>query len=133
MNASHLFAGIYWPVMLMVLATGGFSCPGVVPTARAAQIHAAAAPLPDPVLQGDESSTRMKRRPSIQSGAFRSVSYRHYASTNIGRGGQFAVSDVGIFKFDGVGTFSGSVTVNLPTGLPRGCRTSSRRLPEHMR
>ena len=27
MNASHLFAGIYWPVMLMVLATGWLLLP----------------------------------------------------------------------------------------------------------
>jgi hypothetical protein len=37
-----------------------------------------------------------------------------YASTNIGRGGLSAVSDVGIFTFDGNGGFSGVVNVNLP-------------------
>ena len=132
MNASHLFAGIYWPVV-GVLATGGFSSlVSYRPPERT--IHAAAAPLPDPVLQGDESSTRMKRRPSIQSGAFSVGSIvGTYASTNIGRGGQFAVSDVGIFKFDGVGTFSGSVTVNLTPDFRARMPTSSRRLPEHMR
>lgn len=37
-----------------------------------------------------------------------------YASTNIGRGGQAPVSDVGVFNFDGQGNFWGVVDVNLP-------------------
>ena len=87
MNASHLFAGIYWPVMLMVLATGGFSPPGVVPTARAAQIHAAAAPLRIRCSRAMNLSTRMRkaqhpiRRPSAS--AVSSVPMRQQTSVAV--------------------------------------------------
>ena len=69
------------------------------------------------MLQGDESidEDEEKAQHPIRRFSVGSI-VGTYASTNIGRGGQFAVSDVGIFKFDGVGTFSGSVTVL--TGLP---------------
>ena len=88
------------------------------------------------MLQGDESIDEDEEEGPASNQAPFSVGgiVGTYASTNIGRGGQFAVSDVGIFKFDGVGTFSGSVTVNLPTPDFRArMPASSRRLPEHMR
>ena len=134
MNASHLFAGIYWPVILMVLATGWLLLPLVSYRPPERTIHAAA-PLPDPVLQGDESVDEDEEEGPASNQAPFSVGsiVGTYASTNIGRGGQFAVSDVGIFKFDGVGTFSGSVTVNPTPDFRARMPASSRRLPEHMR
>ena len=137
MNASHLFAGIYWPVMLMVLAAGWLLLPpGVVPTARAAQIHAAAAPLPDPVLQGDESIDEDEekaqhpiRRPSAS--AVSSVPMRQQTSVAVAslRSRTSASSSSMVSERSP----ARSPSTFRPRTSGRGCRTSSRRLPEHMR
>jgi hypothetical protein len=117
MNASHRCAGIYWPVMLMVLAAGWLLLPPwIVPTAGAAQLHAAAAPLPDPVLQDDEFPGEDEDEgPASNQPPFTVASVvGTFAWTHIGHGGQFPSAGLGVLTFDGAGTFSGTVTLNLP-------------------
>lgn len=119
MNASGRLAGIYRIAMLTVIAAGWLLLPlNVVPTAGAARSHAAAAPLPDPALQDDESFGDNEQGAGASNNSPFTVGsiVGSYASTNIGSGGQFPVADVGVFTFDGAGRFSGYANVNLETG-----------------
>jgi hypothetical protein len=103
----------------MLLAAGCLFLPSYAArTAKAAQgtASAAAGTSPDLATQGDESLAEdvdeeaTGSQPPFSVGSIVGT----YASTNIGRDGQFPVADIGVFTFDGVGRFSGTVTVNLP-------------------
>ena len=116
MCASGRSGGILCPVLVILLAAGGFFFPyGAAQTAEMAQ--AAAVPAGTSAAQDDDSSeddlasrSDSSHQPPFNVGSIAGT----FASTNIGRDGQFAVADLGVFTFDGSGSFSGTVNVNLP-------------------
>lgn len=115
MDRNGRIGQIFWPAFIL-FAMVLLLLPDAMRTAGAAQIHAAAAPLPDPALQGDEFLGEDEEEgPASNPPPFTVASIvGTFAWTHIGHGGQFPGAGLGVLTFDGAGTFSGTVTLNLP-------------------